>query len=95
MDTFLSNNDKEKIENASWRKKTLWSHSDDSDYDDRDIDEFERVKSLCWGDFELRLVLFGEGRPVFAMWVAHTWHKGVDRKPLPYVHLTKHMKDRS
>lgn len=92
VDASLSNRDKEKIKNASWRKMTPWDNPNDSDYDDLEFDELERVKSLCWEDVELRLVSIGEGPPVLAMWVSHTRHKGVDRNPLPYVHFTTHIK---
>ena len=87
VDASLSEKDKKKIKNAFWRKTTPWGDPDDSDYDNFDINELERCKCLCWEDVELRMVSIDEKRPVLAMWVAHTQHKGVDKNPLPCVKL--------
>ena len=84
----LSAKDKKKIKDAFWRKTTPWDNPDDSDYDEAEVDPFERIKSLCWEDVELRIVALDDGRMVLAMWIAFTHRKGVDRKPLPYVSIT-------
>ena len=66
-------------------RMTPWDYPDDSDYDGAEVNVLDRVKSLCWEDVELRIVALDDGRMVLAMWIAFTHHKGVDRKPLPYV----------
>ena len=87
VDASLSAKDKKKIKDVFWRKTTPWDNPDDSDYDEAEVDPFERSKSLCWEDVELRIVALDNGRMVLAIWIAFTHHKGVDRKPLPYISI--------
>ena len=85
VDTSLSTKEKKVIQDAFWRQTNLWDDPQNSDYNDAETNPFERSKSLYWENVELRKMVKDNGRTKLAIWVRCAFHKGVDRKPVPYI----------
>lgn len=79
-----------KLDDPNYNQQNPWSNLNNIDYkDDIEDDEIEtrRFKSLCYKDIRLWIVqnpTDGE-RDLLRIEITFAYHKGVDRKPKPYI----------
>ena len=86
VDAQVSEKSKKNENNWKWRSEDdPWNDSSNTDFADGVRDTRRRSKAICYEDVCLMVLRNpdNDGRPVVAMEVTLSHHKGVDRKPKP------------